>query len=166
MPRRAPCPRSARTAPLGGRSGWCNGRADEGIRNPCAYARNQRGWSQEELGCRIRRAAERRGLRSGTKGSRIYKWETGRAVPEEYEPQPLIAEFFGIDYAAVAHLGRPQWLPSQDRPLPLGPHNTGPSLREALMTSLDRRSFLACTSGSLAALSYQWAITEPGPSLT
>ncbi|MBB1260932.1 helix-turn-helix transcriptional regulator [Streptomyces alkaliterrae] len=135
---------------------------DDEIRHPLAYARNERGWSQEELARRIRRAAERRGLRSGTRGSRIYKWETGRATPDEDESQPLIAEVFGIDYAAVAHLGWPHWLPSQDSPLPLGPHNAVPSLREALMTSLDRRSFLAYTSGSLAALAHQWAITEPG----
>ncbi|MGW4781439.1 helix-turn-helix transcriptional regulator [Streptomyces filamentosus] len=134
---------------------------DAEIRHPLAYARNERGWSQEELARRIRRAAERRGLRSGTKGSRIYKWETGRATPDEDESQPLIAEVFGIDYAAVAHLGWPHWLPSQDSPLPLGPRNAVPSLREALMTCLDRRSFVAYTSGSLAALAQQWAVTEP-----
>ncbi|MFD0396410.1 hypothetical protein ACFQ3Z_46160 [Streptomyces nogalater] len=30
------------------------------------------------------------------------------------------------------------------------------------MTSLDRRSFIAYTSGALAALAHQWAVTEPG----
>lgn len=30
------------------------------------------------------------------------------------------------------------------------------------MSSLDRRSFIAYTSGSLAVLAYQWAVTEPG----
>ncbi|MEU9397916.1 helix-turn-helix transcriptional regulator, partial [Streptomyces sp. NPDC048324] len=135
---------------------------DDEIRHPLAYTRIERGWSQEELARRIRRAAARRGLRSGTRGSRVSKWETGRAIPDEDESQPLIAEVFGIDYAAVAHLGWPNWLPSQDKPLPLGPHNAAPSLREALMTSLDRRSFLAYTSGALTALAHQWAITEPG----
>ncbi|MFJ4806818.1 helix-turn-helix domain-containing protein [Streptomyces murinus] len=71
----------------------------------------------------IRRAATRRGLRSGTKRSRVSKWETGRADPDEEESQPLIAEVFGIDYAAVAHLGWPHWLSGQDKPLPLGLHN-------------------------------------------
>ncbi|MGG7568831.1 hypothetical protein [Streptomyces sirii] len=112
---------------------------------------------------RIREAAARRGLRSGTRGSRVSKWETGRADPDEDESQPLIAEVFGIHYAAVSHLGWPNWLPAQDQPLPLGPHNAVPSLREALMTSLDRRSFIAYTSGALAALAHQWADTEPGP---
>lgn len=135
---------------------------DDEIRHPLAHARNERGWSQEELARRIRQAAARRGLRSGTRGSRVSKWETGRAEPDEDESQPLIAEVFGIDYAAVAHLGWPNWLPGQDKPLPLGPHNAVPSLREALMTSLDRRSFIAYTSGSLAALAHQWAVTEPG----
>ncbi|AKN74505.1 hypothetical protein QR97_36505 [Streptomyces sp. PBH53] len=32
------------------------------------------------------------------------------------------------------------------------------------MTSLDRRSFIACTSGALAAFAHQWAVTEPAPS--
>ncbi|WP_372350806.1 XRE family transcriptional regulator [Streptomyces sp. KL116D] len=137
---------------------------DDEIRHPLAYARNERGWSQEELARRIRQAAARRGLRSGTRGSRISKWETGRTTPDEEESQPLIAEVFGIDYAAIAHLGWPNWLPGQDKPLPLGPHNAVPSLREALMTSLDRRSFIAYTSGALAAFAHQWAITEPGPS--
>ncbi|WP_223206519.1 helix-turn-helix domain-containing protein [Streptomyces xanthii] len=137
---------------------------DDEIRHPLAYARNERGWSQEELARRIRQAAARRGLRSGTRGSRVSKWETGRVTPDEEESQPLIAEVFGIDYAAVAHLGWPNWLPGQDKPLPLGPHNAVPSLREALMTSLDRRSFIAYTSGALAAFAYQWAVTESGPS--
>ncbi|GGZ81550.1 helix-turn-helix transcriptional regulator [Streptomyces echinoruber] len=135
---------------------------DDEIRHPLAYTRIERGWSQEELARRIRQAAARRGLRSGTRGSRISKWETGRATPDEDESQPLIAEVFGIDYAAVAHLGWPHWLPGQDKALPLGPHNAAPSLREALMTSLDRRSFIAYTSGALAALAHQWAVTEPG----
>ncbi|MGW6388927.1 helix-turn-helix transcriptional regulator [Streptomyces sp. NPDC055103] len=135
---------------------------DDEIRHPLAHARNERGWSQEELARRIRQAAKRRGLRSGTRGSRVSKWETGRADPDEDESQPLIAEVLGIDYAAVAHLGWPHWLPGQDRPLPLGPHNAVPSLREALMTSLDRRSFIAYTSGSLAVLAHQWAVTESG----
>ncbi|MFF3354098.1 helix-turn-helix domain-containing protein [Streptomyces sp. NPDC002917] len=132
------------------------------IRHSLAHARNERGWSQEELARRIRQAAARRGLRSGTRGSRVSKWETGRAEPDEEESQPLIAEVLGIDYAAVAHLGWPHWLPGPDNPLPLGPHNAIPSLREALMTSLDRRSFIAYTSGSLAVLAHQWAVTEPG----
>lgn len=135
---------------------------DDEIRHPLAYTRIERGWSQEELARRIRQAAARRGLRYGTRGSRISKWETGWATPDEDESQPLIAEVLGIDYAAVAHLGWPNWLPGQDKPLPLGPHNAAPSLREALMTSLDRRSFLAYTSGALTALAHQWAITEPG----
>ncbi|MER7043652.1 helix-turn-helix domain-containing protein [Streptomyces jumonjinensis] len=135
---------------------------DDEIRHPLAHARNERGWPQEELARRIRQAAKRRGLRSGTRGSRVSKWETGRAAPDEDESQPLIAEVLGIDYAAVAHLGWPHWLPGQDRPLPLGPHNAVPSLREALMSSLDRRSFIAYTSGSLAVLAHQWAVTEPG----
>ncbi|MFC9755260.1 helix-turn-helix domain-containing protein [Streptomyces sp. NPDC056921] len=134
---------------------------DDEIRHPLAYARNERGWPQEELARRIRQAAKRRGLRSGTRGSRVSKWETGRATPDEDESQPLIAEVLGIDYAAVAHLGWPNWLPGQDNPLPLGPHNAVPSLREALMSSLDRRSFIAYTSGSLAALAHQWTVTEP-----
>ncbi|GAA0924438.1 helix-turn-helix transcriptional regulator [Streptomyces thermoalcalitolerans] len=137
---------------------------DDEIHHPLAYARNQRGWSQEDLARRIRQAAARRGLRSGTRGSRISKWETGRAIPDEEESQPLIAEVFGIDYAAVAHLGWPNWLPGQDKPLPLGSHNAVPSLREALMNSLDRRSFIAYTSGALAGFAHQWAVTEPGPS--
>lgn len=135
---------------------------DDEIRHPLAYARIERGWPQEELARRIRRAAARRGLRSGTRGSRISKWETGRATPDQDESQPLIAEVFGIDYAALAHLGWPNWLPGQDKLLPLGPHNAVPSLREALMTSLDRRSFISYTRGALAALAHQWAITEPG----
>ncbi|MEU9891845.1 helix-turn-helix transcriptional regulator [Sphaerisporangium sp. NPDC051011] len=135
---------------------------DDEIRHPLACARIERGWPQEELARRIRRAAARRGLRSGTRGSRVSKWEAGRATPDEDESQPLIAEVFGIDYAAVAHLGWPNWLPGQDKPLPVGPYNAVPSLREALMTSLDRRSFIAYTSGALAALAHQWAIIEPG----
>ncbi|MFF4693743.1 XRE family transcriptional regulator [Streptomyces sp. NPDC001307] len=136
---------------------------DDEIRHPLAYARLERGWSQEELARRIRRAAKRRGLRSGTRGSRVSKWETNRATPDEAESQPLIAEVFGIDYAAVAHLGWPNWLPGRDEPLPFGLHSTVASLRKALMSSLDRRSFIAYTSGSLAALAHQWAMTESGP---
>ncbi|MER6105817.1 hypothetical protein ABT115_26850 [Streptomyces sp. NPDC001832] len=30
------------------------------------------------------------------------------------------------------------------------------------MPSLDRRSFIVYTSGSLAVLAHQWAVTEPG----
>lgn len=116
---------------------------DDETRHPLAHVRNERGWSQEELARRIRQAAARRGLRSGTRGSRVYKWETGCVEPDEEESQPLIAEVLGIDYTAVAHLDWPHWLPGQDKPLPLGSRNAVPSLREALMTSLDRRSFIA-----------------------
>lgn len=100
MPRGNPYPR-----PIPGlleqlpraRNGWCNGRVDDEIRHPLAHARNERGWPQEELARRIRQAAKRRGLRSGTRGSRVSKWETGRAAPDEDESQPLIAEVLGID---------------------------------------------------------------------
>lgn len=156
-----PIPDLPERASLGDR-GWCNELMDAAIRHPLAYARTVRGWSQEELARRIRQAAARRGLRSGTRGSRVYKWETGRAEPDEEESQPLIAEVFGIDYAAVAHLGWPNWVPGGDNPLLPGLHSAVPSLREALMTSLDRRSFIAYTSGSLAALAHQWSVTEPG----
>lgn len=139
---------------------------DEEIRHPLAYARHERGWSQEELARRIRCAAHRRGLRSGVRGSRIYKWETGRARPDAAESQPLIAEVFGIDYAAVAHLGWPHWLPDQDKPLPLGQHHAGPALREALMSAVDRRSFLAYSSGAVVVLAQQWADTDAGPALS
>ncbi|MGY6024339.1 hypothetical protein [Streptomyces spinosirectus] len=100
--------------------------------------------AQEELARRIPWAAERRGLRSGTRGPRVSKRRTGRTTPDEAGSQPRIAEPLGIGSAAVAHFGRPNWLLSRDEPLPFA-------------------LFIACTSGSFAALAHQWAMTEHGP---
>lgn len=58
----------------------------------------------------------------------IHKWGTNRASPVKDEPHPLVAEVFGIDCVAVAHLGWSHWLPSRGKPLPLGPDNAVPLL--------------------------------------
>ncbi|MET7519218.1 helix-turn-helix transcriptional regulator [Streptomyces sp. NPDC005480] len=132
------------------------------ICHPLVYARQQLDLSQEEFAREIRAAAGRRGIRSGCRRSPIYKWETGRAVPDPEESQPLIADALGVDYAQVAHLGWPHWLPGHDAPLLIGPHNAVPALREALMSLLDRRSFLSYSTTTLVTLAEQWSVTEPG----
>lgn len=133
---------------------------DDLIRHPLAHARTERGWTQPELARRVRTAALRRGLRSGVDRQRIWNWENHRATPDD-DSQTLLADVFGIDQRLVAHLGWPHWLPGRDSSVPLGPHSTVPALREALRTSMDRRTFLTYSSAALVGLAHQWASTEP-----
>lgn len=130
------------------------------IRHPLAYARSMRGWSQTDLARKIRRTAERRGLRSGAVKQRISKWENGRATPDD-DSQDLLAEVFDTDPAIVRALGWPHWVPGYDSPLSLGPGSTVPALREALKLSIDRRAFLGYTGASLTGIALQWAVSEP-----
>ncbi|MEV1084047.1 helix-turn-helix transcriptional regulator [Streptomyces sp. NPDC050211] len=133
---------------------------DDLIRHPLAHARIERGWSQSELAREIRRAALGRGLRSGAERQRIWKWENYRAVPDA-DSQMFLADVFEIDQGLVTALGWPYWLPGRDSSLPLGPHSTVPALREALRTSMDRRTFLTYSTAALAGLAHEWASSEP-----
>lgn len=133
---------------------------DDLIRHPLAHARIERGWSQSDLARQIRRAALRRGLRSGAERQRISKWENGRIVPDD-DSQMLLADVFEIDQSLVTALGWPDWLPGRDSSIPLGPHSSVPALREALRTAMDRRTFLTYSSAALVGLASQWAVTEP-----
>lgn len=135
---------------------------DDLIRHPLSHARIERGWTQPDLARHIRQAALRRGLRSGSARQRIWKWENNRAVPDA-DSQMLLADVFEIDQSLVDTLGWPNWLPGRDSSLPLGPHNTVPALREALRTSMDRRTFLTYSTAALAGLAHQWAATEAQP---
>lgn len=133
---------------------------DDLIRHPLAHARIERGWTQPELARRVRRAALRRGLRSGVDRQRIWNWENNRATPDA-DSQMLLADVFEIDQHLVAALNWPHWLPGRDSSIPLGPNSTVPALREALQTSMDRRTFLTYSSTALVGLAHQWAATEP-----
>ncbi len=117
--------------------------------------------SLEDLAREVRHAARRRGLRSGTTRQQVWRWEAGRQVPDA-DSQLLLADAFGIEQAAVAAVGWPMWLPGYDTALPFGPRSTVPAVREALMTSLDRRSFLSYGAAVLTGLAEQWALVEPG----
>ncbi|MFI1185661.1 helix-turn-helix transcriptional regulator [Streptomyces californicus] len=133
---------------------------DDLIRHPLAHARRERGWTQPELARQVRRAALRRGLRSGVDRQRIWSWENHRATPDA-DSRMLLADVFEIDRSLVAVLGWPHWLPGRDSSLPLGPTSTVPALREALRNSMDRRTFLTYSSAALVGLAHQWAATEP-----
>ncbi|MEU5975888.1 helix-turn-helix transcriptional regulator [Streptomyces sp. NPDC047315] len=133
---------------------------DDPIRHPLAHARTARGWSQPELAREVRRAALRRGLRSGVERQRIWKWENYRAVPDA-DSQALLAEVFEIDRGLVESFDWPHWLPGRDDPLPLGPHSPVPALREALRAAMDRRAFLTYSTTGLTGLAQQWAGSEP-----
>ncbi|WP_244188870.1 helix-turn-helix transcriptional regulator [Streptomyces yokosukanensis] len=133
---------------------------DDLIRHPIAHARIERGWSQPELARRVRRAALRRGFRSGVDRQRIWNWENNRATPDD-DSQMLLADVFEIDQSLATTLGWPHWLPGRDSSIPLGPNSTVPALREALRTSMDRRTFLTYSSAALVGLAHQWASTEP-----
>ena len=133
---------------------------DDAIRHQLTYARQQRSWSLEDLAVRIRRAAVLRGRRSGTDRQRVWKWETGRAVPDS-ESQLLLADVFGIPRQEVERYGWPGWLPGRETPLPLGSAYTIQALREAHRTVLDRRAFVAYTGAAVVGLASQWATLEP-----
>ncbi|WP_416975818.1 helix-turn-helix transcriptional regulator [Streptomyces sp. 4F14] len=132
---------------------------DDLIRHPLAHARTERGWSQPELARRIRRAALRRGLRSGVDRQRVWSWENSRAVPDA-DSQMLLADVFEVEPSLVPALGWPNWLPGRDTALPLGPYSSVPALREALR-AVDRRTFLTYSTAALTGLAHQWATTEP-----
>lgn len=132
---------------------------DELIRHPLTHLRIERGWTLEDLARRIRRAAGRHGLRSGTTRQLVWRWEHGRAVPDDFS-QSLLADVFGVEAAEVARLGWPHWLPAHDAPVPLGPHSTLTAVWEAIST-VDRRSFATFAGGALVGLAQQWATLEP-----
>nr|WP_229891551.1 helix-turn-helix transcriptional regulator [Streptomyces mashuensis] len=138
---------------------------DKQIRHPLAYARLLRCWTQPGLARRIRQAAARRGLRSGVDRQRVWKWETGRALPDE-ESQLLLADVFAVSPDAVRALGWPYWLPGRDAVLELGPDSAVHALREALSQLIDRRSFVAFTPAALTGLALQWAERDPHSPLT
>ncbi|GAA2254404.1 hypothetical protein GCM10010232_49340 [Streptomyces amakusaensis] len=122
--------------------------------HPLALARLSAGMTQVELAARIRAAAARRGLRSGTDKTRVRKWEVCGVVPDA-ETQVYIAEALGIPAHAVTPKAWPAWLPPAV--VPLGPANTIPALREALRT-VDRRSFLTTIPpAAVTALAGDWA---------
>jgi transcriptional regulator with XRE-family HTH domain len=133
---------------------------DDLIRHPLAHARIERGWTQPDLVRQIRRAALQRGLRSGVDRQRVWKWENGRAAPDD-DSQLLLADVFETAPGLMDALGWPDWLPGRDSSIPLGPASTVPALREALRTSMDRRTFLTYSSAALVGIAHQWAATEP-----
>ncbi|MFI1700369.1 XRE family transcriptional regulator [Streptomyces bobili] len=132
--------------------------------HPLALARTARGMTGVDLAREIRRAAERRGLRSGADKQRVNKWET-RGVKPDADSQMYIAEVLGIPAGAVDPRSWPHWLPGVGGMVtPLGPASPVPALREALRTTMERssrRTFLTAISGSaLVTLASTWATTE------
>ncbi|MFF0000057.1 XRE family transcriptional regulator [Streptomyces avermitilis] len=115
-----------------------------------------------DLAREIRRAAERRGLRSGATKQLVYKWETKGVTPDA-DSQAYIAEVLGVPSAAVDPRSWPQWLPGVGgMVIPLGPSPV-PALREALRTTMERsrRTFLTAIPGSaLVTLASTWASTD------
>jgi transcriptional regulator with XRE-family HTH domain len=126
-----------------------------------AYVRAERGWSLEDLSRQVRHAADRRGLRSGTRRERVWKWESG--VEPNAESQILLADALGVAPEDVDVTAWPHWLPGLQTPLPLGERHTVTALREALRTTMKRRNLLAYTGVALAGLAGQWAVLEPPP---
>ncbi|MGW0333543.1 XRE family transcriptional regulator [Streptomyces sp. NPDC003011] len=131
--------------------------------HPLAQARKAIGLNQVEFAREIRRAAERRGLRSGATKQRVYKWETEGVTPDA-DSQAYIAEALGVPAAAVDPRSWPHWLPGTGgMVIPLGPATPVPALREALRTTMERsrRTFLTTISGSaLVTLASTWASTD------
>ncbi|MCX4499504.1 XRE family transcriptional regulator [Streptomyces sp. NBC_01728] len=132
--------------------------------HPLALARTARGMTGVDLAREIRRAAERRGLRSGADKQRVNKWETHGVTPD-VDSQIYIAEALGIPAEVVDPRSWPHWLPGTGgMVIPLGPASPAPALREALRTTMERssrRTFLTAISGSaLVTLASTWASTE------
>ncbi|WP_327722158.1 XRE family transcriptional regulator [Streptomyces sp. NBC_00490] len=131
-------------------------------RHPLAQARIARGMTGVDLAREIRRAAERRDLRSGATKQRVYKWETEGVIPDAGS-QAYIAEVFGVPAGAVDPRSWPHWLPGVGgMVIPLGPSPV-PALREALRTTMERsrRTFLTAISGTaLVTLASTWASTD------
>ncbi len=91
----------------------------------------------------------------------MWKWETG--VEPCAESQLLLAEALGLAPDDVDVRTWPHWLPGLQAPLPLGAHHTVTALREALKTTMKRRTLLGYTGAALAGLAGQWATLEPPP---
>lgn len=134
---------------------------DDLIRHPLAYARMQRGWTQDDLAQGVRRAAAARGLRSGTDRQRVWQWEHKIRVPNG-ESQILLGDVFGVPENHREMYGWPDWLPGHDLPLPFGSEYTVQALREAHRSAMDRRTFMTISAVSLVGLASQWATIEPG----
>ncbi|MFE9679276.1 XRE family transcriptional regulator [Streptomyces sp. NPDC006259] len=133
-------------------------------KHPLARARKARGMTGVDLAREIRRAAERRGLRSGATKQRVYKWETEGVTPDA-DSQSYIADALGVPAEVVDPHSWPNWLPGVGgMVIPLGPTSPVPALREALRTTMERssrRTFLTAISGSaLVTLASTWASTD------
>ncbi|MER5201517.1 XRE family transcriptional regulator [Streptomyces sp. NPDC002884] len=112
--------------------------------------------SQEALAAGVQAAARRQGLRSGTDRMRVRKWERG--VRPSEESQAYIAEALGWPADIVRADDWPKWLPlTANGVIPFGPHSSVPALREALLTAMERRTFLSISSTALTALASDWA---------
>jgi transcriptional regulator with XRE-family HTH domain len=131
--------------------------------HPLTAARRARGLSQTALAAGVRKAAARRGLRSGCDRPRIRKWERG--ITPDSDSQLYIAEALGLPPDVVA-LPWPHWLPpSTDGVVPLTQHSAVPALREAL-TPVERRAFLTISTTALTGLASQWASAPRVTALT
>lgn len=136
--------------------------ADEGrAPHPLTAAREARGLNRGQFAEAIRKAARRRGLRSGVDRARVRKWEIDGVRPDAVS-QTYIAEVLEVPVDQVDPKAWPAWVPPVDQGVvPLGHASTVPALREALHT-MDRRTLLSAIPGSaLVILAGSWAGTEP-----
>ncbi|MFB6884194.1 XRE family transcriptional regulator [Streptomyces noursei] len=115
-----------------------------------------------DLAFKIRAAAERRGMHSGTDKARVRKWEINGVTPDAAS-QIYIAESLGVPEERVDPRDWPNWLPGADGGvIPLGPPSTV-ALREALKmtTERSRRTFLtSISSTALLSLAGTWAAAD------
>ncbi|MGW0999387.1 XRE family transcriptional regulator [Streptomyces sp. NPDC002523] len=133
--------------------------------HPLTYARSQRGLTRPDLAAEIRAAAARRGLRSGTDKARLRKWEVLGVTPDS-DSQRYLAEALGMPADVVDPGNWPHWLHwDESGVVALGPVSTVPALREALISTMDRRAFLTVSGTALTGLAATWADTGLVPAL-
>jgi transcriptional regulator with XRE-family HTH domain len=149
--------------PQGGEGDMMDTASQQVLAHPLACVRAERGgWSMENLAHRIRLAGKQQGLLVRTTRGRVWRWETGRAMPDETS-QRLLAQVLGVPWDAVQRLGWPNWLPvcARDRVVLESPWTQEGTLR-ALddvaggSPDMDRRGFLIASSATISAVVTSW----------
>ncbi|GIH73492.1 hypothetical protein Mth01_57450 [Sphaerimonospora thailandensis] len=129
------------------------------LRHPLTHVRHLRGWSLSDVADLVRR---RSGLNMATRREKVWRWENGRAVPEQAAQFALAAEL-GIDAQTVLYRPWPSWLTVLDAPPAIDaawtPQTAADAMAECMEIGpeMDRRAFLTLSGDVALTLARAWA---------
>lgn len=136
--------------------------------HPLAYARGQRGWTQDRLAAELRSRGRGKGIGLATTKKTVAKWEHG--VRPDNATQTLLAEALGVDPGRAESSSWPMWLPTGGVAGLAEEWGSRSESMEALDRMLraayfDDRQFPALTGFAIQRPLYEW-LTSSSPALT